>query len=217
MESNAKSRRNWLRASAAAALSSLVPSGFAASATPIIPGVRRMVGEVSVNGKPAHAGQLIQPGDEIATGPGSEAIFVMGQDAFLLRDTSVVRFGAASAASFMRIVTGKILSVFGHGQKSIVASTAVIGIRGTACYIEESSDHTYFCLCYGEAEIVPTAAPQEREILRTRHHDHPIYINANPAMPTSMVPAEVINHSDAELALLESLVGRTPPFTNAPY
>ncbi|WP_319244065.1 hypothetical protein [uncultured Propionivibrio sp.] len=217
MDSHAKPRRIWLRAGAAAALSPFIPSGFAASDTPVIQGIRRMVGDVSVNGSPARTGQPIQAGDEIVTGPGSEAIFVMGQDAFLLRDTSVVRFGAASAATFMRIVTGKILSVFGRGQKSIMASTAIIGIRGTGCYIEESPGHTYFCLCYGEAEIVPTAAPQERETLRTRHHDHPIYINANPAMPTSMVPAEVINHSDAELALLESLVGRTPPFKSEPY
>jgi hypothetical protein len=35
-------------------------------------------------------------------------------------------------------------------------------------------------------------------------------------MPKMMVPADVINHTDAELILLESLVGRVPPFGGNP-
>jgi hypothetical protein len=31
-------------------------------------------------------------------------------------------------------------------------------------------------------------------------------------MPTMIAPADVINHTDAELTMLESLVGRWPPF-----
>jgi len=31
-------------------------------------------------------------------------------------------------------------------------------------------------------------------------------------MAKMMVPAGVINHTDAELEMLEALVGRTPPF-----
>ncbi|SDI00350.1 FecR domain-containing protein [Propionivibrio dicarboxylicus] len=217
MDSCSRTRRFWLRACTAGALSPFVSRGFAADSLPVIPGVHRVFGDVSVNGKPAYKGLLVQPGDEIVTGSRSEAVFVIGQDAFLLRDSSVVRFGAASATTFMRIVTGKILSVFGRGEKSIAVSTAVIGIRGTGCYIEESGKQTYFCLCYGEAEIVPLVSPKDREIIRTTHHDHPIYINADSAMPTSMVPAEVVNHSDAELTFLESLVGRTPSFTASQY
>ncbi len=217
MDPHSKPRRLWLRAGTAGALASLVSGGFAAGSKPIIPGVHRAFGDVAVNGKPARIGQLIQAGDEIVTGSRSEAVFVIGEDAFLLRDSSVVRFGAASATTFMRVVTGKILSVFGRGEKNIEVSTAVIGIRGTGCYIEESGNHTYFCLCYGEAEIVPLAAPKDREIIRTKHHDHPIYINADPAMPTSMVPADVLNHTDAELSFLENLVGRVPSFTGFRY
>lgn len=99
----------------------------------------------------------------------------------------------------------------------LAVSTAVIGIRGTACYIEELVDRTYFCLCYGEAEVVPAVAPQERETIRTNHHDHPISIYSDPAMPKSMVSAEVVNHTDAELTMLESLVGHVPPFKGRDY
>ena len=116
----------------------------------------------------------------------------------------------------MRVVTGKVLSVFGKGSRTIAVSTATIGIRGTGCYIEDEGSgadaRTYFCLCYGSVELTPTYAPQERETYSTTHHDKPMYIYNNMAMPKMIVPAGVINHSDAELQLLENLVGRWPPF-----
>jgi hypothetical protein len=205
-------RRALLRAIAAGSLAGLMQRALAAGANPAAPGLRRVRGDVQVNGSPAREGQLVSPGDTVTTGSGAEAIYVIGQDAFLQRESSVVRFGTEAAKDFLRVVTGKLLSVFGRGDKRITVATAAIGIRGTACYIEELGGRTYFCLCYGEAEVVPSAAPQERETIRTRHHDHPIYIHADPAMPKSMVPAEVVNHTDAELTLLESLVGRLPPF-----
>jgi len=206
------SRRALLRAIAAGSLAGLLQRALAAGANPATPGLRHLRGNVLINDKPARVGQLVVPGDTVATGPGAEAIYVIGENAFLQRESSTVRFGADLAADFMRVVTGKLLSVFGRGDKRIVVSTAVIGIRGTACYIEEEVGRTYFCLCYGGADIVPTSAPQERELIHTTHHDHPMYIHADPAMPKSMVPAEVVNHSDAELTLLEGLVGRVPPF-----
>ncbi|HNM82135.1 MAG TPA: hypothetical protein PKL28_13845, partial [Rhodocyclaceae bacterium] len=100
--------------------------------------------------------------------------------------------------------------VFAKGERQIVTPSATIGIRGTGCYIEASPERVYFCLCYGSAEVVPSAAPHQAETYSTRHHDHPLYIL--PDGRRSMVPAGVSNHSDAELIELESLVGRTPPF-----
>jgi hypothetical protein len=119
--------------------------------------------------------------------------------------------------AFFRLVTGRLLSVFGRGDKRLLTPTATIGIRGTACYLETNDSKSYFCLCYGTADLTPLAAPQERTTIQTKHHDHPIYIHGNPNMPTSMVPAEVVNHTDAELELLESLVGRVPPFVSGNY
>jgi hypothetical protein len=206
-----------LRALAAGSLAGLLQRALAAGANPAVPGLRRLRGDVFVNDRPARAGQLVGPGDTVATGTGAEAIYVIGQDAFLQRESSVVRFGTDAATDFLRVVSGKLLSVFGRGDKRITVSTAVIGIRGTGCYIEETAGRTYFCLCYGEAEVVPTAAPQQRETIRTEHHDHPMYIHADPAMPKSMVPAEVVNHTDAELTMLEDLVGRLPPFAGTAY
>ena len=215
-------RRTLLIALAAAGLfgpagiSGLIGNALAKGNAPVAPGLHKLRGSVTVNSTPAKEGQLVGPGDTIVTGPGSEAIYVIGQDAFLQRESSTISFGADAAQNLMRIVSGKILSVFGKGARTIQASTATIGIRGTGCYIEDDGpgvqSRTYFCLCYGSVELTPTAAPQERESYSTTHHDKPMYVHNDMKMPKMMVPAGVINHSDDELKLLESLVGRWPPF-----
>jgi len=219
-------RRHLLGALAAAGLLTgaerlgLIRAALANGANPVPPGLHRIKGAVTVNGQPASEGLLLKPGDTVATGAGAEALYVIGQDAFLQRESTTVRFGR-DMTDFMRVVAGKILSVFGKGERRIVVSTATIGIRGTACYIEDGVPQkagggtpapTYFCLCYGEAQVVPTAAPQQRETLVTSHHDHPLYLYDDAKMPSMMVTAPVINHTDAELVMLENLVGRWPPF-----
>lgn len=174
-------------------------------------GLRGFRGDVSINGAPAGFNMEIRPGDTIRTGPGSEAIYVLGRDAFLQRGESQVVFGSGAAASLMRVITGKLLSVFDKGQRRIATPAATIGIRGTGCYIEAAEERTYFCLCYGEAELARNSAPDQREIIRTQHHDKPLWLSDKPGKDM-MSAAGVINHTDAELTLLEGLVGRKPPF-----
>ena len=215
-------RRRILKALAAAGLlgpagiSGLIGSALAKGNAPVAPGLHKLRGSVTVNGKPAKEGQLVGAGDTVVTGPGSEAIYVIGQDAFLQRESSTISFGADAALNLMRVVTGKLLSVFGKGARTIQVSTATIGIRGTGCYIEDEGEgaraRTYFCLCYGDVELTPSAAPHEREVYSTTHHDKPMYVHNDMKMPKMMVPAAVINHTDDELKLLEALVGRWPPF-----
>lgn len=215
-------RRRILKALAAAGLlgpagiSGLISHALAKGNAPVAPGLHKLRGTVTVNAKPAKEGQRVGPGDTIATGPGSEAIYVIGQDAFLQRESSTVSFGADLAQNLMRVVTGKLLSVFGKGARKIQVSTATIGIRGTGCYIEDEGEgakaRTYFCLCYGSVELTPNAAPHEAERYSTTHHDKPMYVHNDMKMPKMMVPAAVINHTDDELKLLEALVGRWPPF-----
>lgn len=215
-------RRRLLKAFAAAGLfgpagiSGLIRDALAKGNAPVAPGLHKLRGEVTVNSKPAREGQIVGAGDTVITGRGGEAIYVIGQDAFLQRENSTISFGADAAQNLMRVVTGKILSVFGKGSRSIQVSTATIGIRGTGCYIEDEGSgdraRTYFCLCYGSVELTPSVAPQERESYVTTHHDKPMYIHNDNKMPKVMVPAAVMNHSDDELTLLENLVGRWPPF-----
>jgi hypothetical protein len=221
------SRRRTLKALAAAGLlgpagiSGLIRDALAKGDAPIQPGLHKIRGEVIVNRRLATEGQLIKPGDTVVTGRNSEAIYVIGQDAFMQRELSTVSFGSDAVQNLMRVVSGKLLSVFGKGARTIQVSTATIGIRGTGCYIEEENHgtvaRTYFCLCYGSVELAPSAAPKETERYSTTHHDKPMYIHNDMKMPKMMVPAEVINHTDDELTLLEALVGRVPAFYGKDY
>jgi hypothetical protein len=178
-------------------------------------GVYRVRGDAHINGAPAKPGMEILPGDTVITGRDGEIVFVIGADAMLVRANSRVEISGATGAlvaTGLRIVTGAILSVFASGKPSrIVASTATIGIRGTGVYVESEPDRTYVCTCYGEAELAAIGDPAAREVIRTSHHEHPRYIMAKGA-PQMLMNAPVINHTDAELTLLEGLQGRRPPF-----
>ena len=214
-------RRQWLKLFAAAGLlgsaglSGLIREALANGAKPVTPGVQKITGNVSVNGNPASVGMAVGSGDTIVTGADSEVIYVINQDAFLQRENSSVSFSGVTA-DVMRVLTGKILSVFGKGQKQLQTATATIGIRGTGCYIESEEKRVYFCLCYGTADVVPDADPTHVERFETKHHEHPVYLHHDSSMPM-MVSAAVINHTDAELTLLENLVGRWPPFSGSSY
>ena len=191
---------------------------LAAGAVP--PGVAQIKGDVRINGKPAERGQRVGPGDLIVTGKGAELVVVVERDAFLVRANSRVEFGAAAAqgaVTVLRILTGALLSVFESGRRrEIRTTTATIGIRGTGIYVEIENRRTYACTCYGEAVLTPVDDPGAAETVRTKHHDQPRYIYGK-GMPSMMEAAPVVNHTDAELYMLEGLVGRSPPFETMRY
>lgn len=213
-------RRDILKQLAASAvlgsvgISALLRDALANGTKPVTPGMYKVKGMVTINGRPAMSGMAIGTGDSIVTGANSEAIYVIGQDAFMQRASSTVSFSGVSA-DVMRVLSGKILSVFGKGSKKLETVTATIGIRGTGCYIESEARRVYFCLCYGVAELIPAGDTNHVERIETKYHDHPLYIHDT--SKSMIVNAPVINHSDLELKLLESLVGRWPPFSQGTY
>ena len=177
-------------------------------------GMVMIKGEVTVNGNAVRTGTLVKPGDSVVTAAGGLAVFVVGKDAFLLRENSeLLTAGSRMLIASLRLVTGKLLSVFGRGRCDITTPTATIGIRGTGIYIEVEAERTYVCTCYGVVDLQASNMPEARETVHTTHHDAPRYIYAHGDMPIKMIEAApVINHSDAELIMLEALVGREPPF-----
>jgi len=155
----------------------------------------------------------------VQTGARSQAVFVIGQDAFILRASSRVETaGSGLFADVLRLATGRMLSVFSSGARRIDTPTATIGIRGTGIYLEAEAKRTYVCTCYGTVVVAPLDMPKMSETITTKHHEQPRYVYADSSMPEDkMMPrAPVINHTDAELILLESLVGREPPFKGGP-
>ncbi|HXF66431.1 MAG TPA: hypothetical protein VNK67_07035 [Burkholderiales bacterium] len=210
------SRRVWLARSLALALGAGGLSR-ALAAEAVAKGVARVRGEARVNGRLARPGMEIAPGQAITTGRDAELVFVVGRDAFLARGDTRLELSGERIVQALRLVTGALLSVYPPGaRKTIRTPTAAIGIRGTGLYVEVEAARTYVCTCYGEAELVPLDDPRQAETVRTAHHDQPRYIYPR-GMPRMIEKAPVVNHTDAELILLESLVGRKVPFDPSRY
>lgn len=175
--------------------------------------VYEATGSVTVNGQPATGATRIGATDRLETGKGAQLIFVVGFDAFLLRENSRLELsGASGIVNTMRLATGALLSVFGAGAKRVVTSTASSGIRGTGLYVESEPERSYVCTCYGDVLISAVDDANVSERIVSRHHDAPRYV-LKAGAAQRIQPAPFINHTDVELALIEALVGRTPPFS----
>lgn len=212
------SRRRLLLAALGAGLFSL-PAGrlVAQNGLPdrLPPGrsIHALSGTVRVNGRAATMQTVVRGGDVIETAQNSRAIFAVGRDAFLLRASSRLETeGEGTTAAVLRLITGKLLSVFGSGRRRVVTPVASIGIRGTGLYVESDPELSYVCTCYGTTDIVSIADPSSGETVVSEHHDAPRYILASGASGSRIRLAPVFNHTDQELALIEALVGREPPF-----
>ena len=199
-------------AAGAALMPHLLSEALAQQDKPRSAEIRTLEGDVRVNDRPATVGTAVRPGDTIVSGRGSYAIWTLENDVFLIRQNSRQQIaGAQTTATLFRLVTGKLLSVFQPGGgRTLTAATATIGIRGTGCYLEAYRDRAYFCLCYGSAELESRAGAKES--LTSRYHETPRIIYSD-NRPAPMISGPVVNHSDAELIMLESLIGRRPPQT----
>jgi hypothetical protein len=177
----------------------------------------RLEGIVTVDGVIADINTKINANSLVITGADSLVIFVVNTDAFVLRDNSELKMGGSGVlVEGMRMLSGKILSVFGKRETphSISTTTATIGIRGTGIYIESSPELSYVCTCYGHTRIIANANPDVIEDVVTEHHDRPLYVLPASGGNNLIIPAPIINHTDTELALIEELVGRETPFAS---
>lgn len=182
-----------------------------------------IAGDVKVNNQAATLATPIKPGDRLQTGKNSEVIFVVNSHSMILRgDSNLViepaeRQGADSSVGALiigglRMVTGKLLSVSRNSPMKVTTSTATIGIRGTGFYVEADPELSYFCTCYGATEVQSNVDPESRESIVASHHDRPVYIVKDGGTGKNIRNAPFQNHTDQELALIETLVGRKTPF-----
>jgi len=202
-------RRYWMAGVGALSITSIISEALAKGDVP--PGIAKLDGSATVNGRDAKVGTPVNLGDRVATARGSQAVVVVGSDAFLLRSNTIIEVqGSQGILSSMLVATGQVLSVFSKKPVAVKAATASIGIRGTGAYIEIHPGHVYFCLCYGEALVEGPGMASAREV-KTTHHESPLLLRDDGGI-MKVEPGPFQNHSDAELVLLESLVGREPPF-----
>ena len=173
-----------------------------------------MRGKVAVNGVAANMDTRIGSSDVVTTGRNSHVVFAVGKDAFVLRSNSRLELtGSGMVINTLRLVTGKLLSVFGKTRHRINTPNATIGIRGTGIYVEADPEQSYVCTCYGVVDLFADNDQDSTETITSQHHDAPRYILSNEPRGQNIRPAPFINHTDLELQVLEELVGRTPPFT----
>ncbi|MBF0421865.1 MAG: hypothetical protein HQL73_02615 [Magnetococcales bacterium] len=205
-------------------------------------GVVDLQGEVFFDGVAARPGMVPVPGGLITTGKSGRVTIVAGADAFLVHANSTLRLldrplamnveaavatdantvggeavGTASRSTLGFILRqGKVLSVFSPGLRTLNTPNATIGIRGTAAFLEYQPGSTYVCTCYGTAEIQSLKDSRIRETVVTKHHESPRYIKDETSAGAALEKAPMLGHTDAELIMLEELVGRRPPFIDSP-
>ena len=219
-------RRNFLIKALSSGLFATGSMGFSLPATAmgqipreLVPGksIYKLNGNVKVDKTLATIDTQITPRSIIETGANSNIIFAVNKDAFILRSNSKLELqGGDVILTGLRLLTGKLLSVFGKRKKderlAVKTVVATFGIRGTGMYVESEPDQTYVCTCYGTADLASLNDATSKETVVTKHHDAPRYILANAPAGKYIRPAPVINHTDEELELIESLVGRSVPF-----
>jgi hypothetical protein len=200
-------RRSFL--SAAAAWTSM--GGYNAAFAQQRSNVVELVGDALLNGQRLLPAQTIQSGDSIATGPGSNLVFVIGNASFQVRQNSrlVVERGATlSVVSVLRLLTGGVASVWGKGQsRRIITPTLTAGIRGTGVYTEvlpEQNYRSYFCNCYGEVSLT---AGEDKAVSRADYHQA-FWGEAQAKNSRLLTPAKALNHTDEELEFLARLVNQ---------
>ena len=201
-------RRELLRLLGAGGISAFLADVLAKGDVP--PGINRLEGTATINGKPAQVGTPVTVGDKISTGRDSQAVVVVGGDAMLMRAQTIVEIqGSGGSISNMIVSTGKVLTVWSKKPVAVKAATATIGIRGTGAYFEVLPEEVYFCLCYGDALVEgPGMAPRD---VQTKHHEQPLLLRREGQSLTA-IPGPFRNHKDDELVMLEALCGREPPF-----
>lgn len=218
-------RRALIQALAAGLLSATLPVSNALGQSffgsrpyklPTNQSIYRMQGTVTVNGVAATMKTVVRVGDTVETGKNSEVVFVVGGHSMILReDSKLVVEGANKAAtqvSGLRLASGKLLTTSSGSQTLLTTSTATMNARGTGWYAECDPEKTYFCTCYGLVDISANHNAQIRETVAAKQHDRPLYILGKTAGDRAIRNAPFIDHSDQELKLVETLVGRTTPF-----
>jgi len=165
-------------------------------------------GDVLRNGARLAAQERFATGDRIETGPGSSAVFTVGDSAFLVRENTRLSLEGDSpvAVRLLRLLSGAVASVWTRGtDRQVITPTLTAGIRGTGVYAEVfpgQDFRSYFCNCYGTVDL---AAGGERVVSESLYHQS-YWAEAQPQGGRTLRPAAAINHTDEEMEYLASLV-----------
>jgi hypothetical protein len=183
--------------------------------------IHQLRGEVFINNRSASLSSRIAAGSKIVVSHGGELAFSIGNDAFLLKGGTAVELVGGSPLSGLRLLTGSMLASLESRSKPfrLVSSMAIVAVRGGAVYLSAEPHRLYTCSCYGETDL--RIGRHRQQISASSHTAHEIVKNPSGKTGDKMAglalnDMDVIDHTDDELRMLESLVGRVPAFDRQP-
>jgi hypothetical protein len=83
---------------------------------PLQNGIRRMRGEVRLNGKPARLDQAVLQGDTVTTGPNSEVLYVMGAKRL---ETPAATIGIRGTACYLETMESQLYFCLCYGTADV--------------------------------------------------------------------------------------------------
>ncbi len=157
-------------------------------------------GKLTVNGRPAAVGAVLHTGDQVATGPGSQAFLGFADGSALrLNAGSKLNFSDLGRKTSLALNAGSALSVVHKGTPySISTSRAVAAVRGTIFYIEATKQRPgYVCVCEGRVRVTSRMKGHHSQLISTKHHQ------AVSIGRKEISPARMLGHTDADIAELK--------------
>jgi hypothetical protein len=204
-------RRRFVTSSAALGAGALLPLPAAAQAQ--WGTVHELAGRVLLNGRPMTRNSAIQPGQTITTEGDGHIWFTLAGDAFFLRPGSELRLSPSvrdSVIDALRLITGALGATFRRGaERSVIAQTVTIGIRGTGIYVQTAPEATYVCTCFGTTELSSLSGADATRVSATHHSGRMIQRGDTRIRDAEM---SLMPHTDEEMSRLERLAGRPYPF-----
>lgn len=189
------------------------PSGVA------LPGVVIAVqGQVTRAGLALKKGDLLQPGDEVRTGPAGRLDFVVDdRNVFRLLASARMIYEVRTGGARLDIRRGYLAAVIRKrerlGALELVTGPVVSRVTGTVLFVGTPTVHDgeatgYVCICHGRVEVFDRRGgqangPREREAL---HHYAGIFARAADGTVREL-PGDMRFHDDALLEGLAELVG----------
>lgn len=170
-----------------------------------------MSGQAAKSGAPLKSNEKIQPGETIVTGEGASLkIKIPGRAAMSLTNAGKIVFDELGDTVVLTLEYGSMMSVVAKADKKFVLRTpaASVGVRGTAFYVESRAlDQTYICLCEGSLEISDADSGTIQRIDNPDRKQHkPVLIAPSAAGVMRATSAPMINHTNADIASLESIL-----------
>lgn len=200
-------RRDTLKAAAAWLAMGGLPAAMAQQRSNLV----QLLGNVQLNGQRLLPDQTVQTGDQLQTGLASSVIFVIGDSAFHVRANSrlsLERGKSLTTVSQLRLHAGAVASVWAaSGDHQILMPGLAATFQSAGVYAQASDPPgraSYLCNCYGTLAL---SSGRDKTLCTSTYHEA-FWAAADNSEGEALMPADRINHTDAELEFLARLIGR---------